>query len=146
MSIALFEDAAKRPDLFNWNGAVGEEAVGRWLRERRWVVPDDLRIVWAKTGGGEMFESETILGPFADPALGDDVDSVNEHLRTQGLPPDFLVFHAGVGGYTAVNQRDQSLAQIDPKTYQAASSFPTFDEWYSQVIRAEYAESYGLEQ
>lgn len=144
MTIALFEDAAKRPDLFNWNGPVGEKAVDRWLAERRLAAPEELRAVWAKTGGGEIFESETILGPFADAALGDDVDSVNEHLRAQGLPPEFLVFHAGIGGYTAVNQRDQSLAQIDPKTYQAVSSFPTFDEWYTQVIRAEYAETYGL--
>ncbi|MGH9344606.1 MAG: hypothetical protein ACRD19_12710 [Terriglobia bacterium] len=144
MTIALFEDAAKRPDLFHWNGAVGEDAVDRWLAERRLAAPGELRIVWAKTGGGEIFESETILGPFADSALGDDVDSVNEHLRAQGLPPEFLVFHAGVGGYTAVNQQDQSLAQIDPKTYRVVSSYPTFDEWYTQVIRAEYSESYGL--
>lgn len=144
MTIALLDDAAKRPDLFNWNGAIGAQAVDRWLGERRLRAPDELRAVWAATGGGEIFESETILGPLADPALGDDVESVNEHLRGQGLSPDYLVFHAGIGGYTAVNQRDQSLAQIDPKTYQPAASFPTFDEWYLQVIRAEYAQSYGL--
>ncbi|HEV2418174.1 MAG TPA: hypothetical protein VGX94_10250 [Terriglobia bacterium] len=144
MTLTLLDDASKRPDLCHWNGPISSSVLDRWLEERRFAVPGDLRALWEQTGGGDLYETETILGPFGDPALGDDVNSVNEHYRAQGLSPEFLVFHTGLGGLTAVDQQNGGIAQIDPMTYQPYAFYPTLDEWYLKTIRTEYASSYDL--
>jgi hypothetical protein len=35
-----------------------------------------LKQLWRETGGGDMLESETILGPYGKVDLTDDIDSV----------------------------------------------------------------------
>jgi hypothetical protein len=58
----LEKDRAIRPDLFHFFGAIRAEKLDDWLRERTLTIPHDLKKFWCETGGGDLFESETILG------------------------------------------------------------------------------------
>jgi hypothetical protein len=73
----------------------------RWAADHRLTLPKDLMLLWLTTGGGGLFESETILGPFADPVLADDVESVNDAARVGGLSTDYVIIHKGLGPFTA---------------------------------------------
>jgi hypothetical protein len=66
MNTLLEQDSSRRPELFVWNGSLSKERIEKWLEERQLKLPEDLVELWQETGGGELFESETILGPFGD--------------------------------------------------------------------------------
>ncbi len=56
----LEKDQAARPDLVDFFGAIHPEELDQWLRERRLIVPSDLRDFWLETGGADLFESEPV--------------------------------------------------------------------------------------
>lgn len=76
------------------NGSIPKERLDEWFRQRDLEVPSELAELWQETGGGNLFESETILGPFGDVLTGDDVDSVNEVHRGRGLNRGYLIMDA----------------------------------------------------
>ncbi len=60
--LKIVADSLRYPKLFDWNGPVERERLEQWLNDRGLKVPHDLEELWARTGGGEAFEGETILG------------------------------------------------------------------------------------
>lgn len=66
--LTLLDDARRRPELFVWNGGIDAARLDTWLQSRHLNVPGDLRFFWIQTGGGDFFESETVLAPSAPPA------------------------------------------------------------------------------
>lgn len=137
----LLSDAAQRPELFHWNGALDRAFLGAWLRDENLSVPSDLADFWAEVGGGDFFESETILSPFGDQRLGDDVKSANASHRERGLPPHLMLFHVGVTR-TAIEQPTLRYVSLD-ESNQPTESFVSLNAWYYS-IRQPFAETYGL--
>lgn len=140
MSNLLREDAKHRPDLFIWNGPIPAERLDQWLRQRQFCVPTDLTQLWLETGGGDFFESETILNPIG--VSGDDLDSVNEAYYQRGLPRDYLLVHVGTV-LTAIRLHDQKWIVLD-ESYDAREEYSSLDDWYASVLRSEFADRYGL--
>jgi hypothetical protein len=138
----LMADAKKRPDLFLWNGPVEPAALSAWLSKLNLKVPADLIEFWLLTGGGDLFETETFLGPFADPGLGDDVLGAMLNLRESGLPEDLVPFALG----TFMGAADQRLnyVALDPESFRRSAVYGTLDEWYLGTLRHEYAGRYRL--
>ncbi len=143
MNNLIFSDANRRPDLFVWNGAIATEWLQNWLQRHHWQVPEDLFVFWQKTGGGDIYESETILGPLGDNVLGDNLGEVNEHLRAQGMADRYVVFYRGLGGLAAVRLTDGQYVQLAEESFAELSEYASFEEWYRR-LREEYAERYGL--
>jgi hypothetical protein len=138
------QDSTRRPELFSWNGPIAVDDLDDWLNIRRLHVPDDLRELWRDTGGGEMFESESILAPFGSEELGDDVDGVNRLHQDRGLPSGYLIFHVGGVGLSAVRLADQCFVLIEEDGYAERAEFESLEDWYDSAIRAEYVQRYGL--
>ncbi len=91
-----------------------------------------------------MFESETILRPEIDGTDGEGVEMMNEFLRSKGLPAQYLVFSTGAF-LSAVRQSDGHIVWLgDDNGYTERLEFGSLEEWYRQLVRAEYAERYGL--
>jgi hypothetical protein len=89
MTPSIYEDALARPDLFHWFG-ITETEFDRWLTTLPLRIHPGLVAFWRRTGGGDLFESETILGPL----VADDSDNVlvvNEVHWNKGLPRDMLI-------------------------------------------------------
>jgi hypothetical protein len=143
MNQTIQEDATRRPQYFCWNGPVSETRVRDWTEARRLSLPADLVELWVTTGGGDLFETETILGPFGSIATADDVDSVNLLERARGLAPGYLIFHVGLGGFTAVRLNDLQYVTLDTE-HREGALYTSLDSWYRGVLRAEYGERYGL--
>jgi len=144
MSKRIFSDAEARPDLFLWNESIDRSSLKEWLAENRWQIPDDLFLFWRETGGGDIYETETIFGPVGDADLGEDVLEINEELRKGGMPEDFLVFHQGTGGLSAVRLSDGQYLQLSEDDFSESGTYSSLEEWYDRVIRDEYADRYGL--
>jgi hypothetical protein len=116
----------------------------QWIRESGLIVPEELVDLWQWSGGGDMFESETILRPEIDGADGEGVEMINEFLRSKGLPEQYLVFCTGAF-LSAVRQSDGHIIWLgDDNGYRERLAFGSLDEWYRQLVRAEFAEHYDL--
>ena len=97
-------------------------------------------------GGGDIFESETVLGPFGRQDLADDVDSVNQFHWKEGMPRNFLIFHTGIGGLSVLNVPAGDYASIQEHSYEVQQVFTPLADWYTRLVRPEYAERYGLDR
>jgi hypothetical protein len=144
MNAFLQSDRTKRPHLFRFHGPIPLEELDVWLHEHRFVVPEDLKQFWRETGGGELFESETILSPFGRPDLADDVESVNQFHREKGMPADWVIFHTGIGGLSVVQTASGKYATVREGSYEVQETFASLANWYLNLIRREYASRYGL--
>jgi hypothetical protein len=129
------EDMAKRPRLFHLNGPIPCAELDAWLSKRNLTVPDDLREVWCETGGGDVDQTETILGPYGNRELADDVDSVNEFHWRKGMPADWLIFHTGLGGLTVVKMSTGEYANVQHDSFEVEETFNSFADWYEKSIR-----------
>jgi hypothetical protein len=143
--MTMLVDLQRYPRVFVFQHPISEDHLDAWLAQRSLHIPDDLKRVWLQVGGGDMFESETLLAPLGDEDMGDDIDAVNRVYRSRGLSANYLVFHDGLGGLSVVRLSDGQYAQLDKDTFIETTIYPSFDEWYQRVLRAEYASRYGLE-
>lgn len=142
----LIDDAQLRPDLFHWNGQMDEPSLRGWLAANQWLgpCPSDLLAFWRETGGGDLFETETMLGPLGDPQEGDDIATVNHALRSRGMPPRFAVFHLGAC-LSAVDTEIGDYVELEESSsFRVARRFSSLDEWYEATLLKEYRERYGL--
>lgn len=141
----LLRDSRARPDLFHWNGPISDARLRTWLRQqgidRR--IPGDLVELWRLTGGGDFLETETLLGPFADESLGDDVAGANQTLRQQGLSGQFLVFCRGAS-VGAIDLSSGDFVELESRTLRVRRRFRSLDDWYTSTVRAELGARYGL--
>ena len=145
MPATIFEDALLHPDVFHWFGVDGAE-LEMWLTAFPLRVHPGLVSFWRRTGGGDLFESETILGPLASDE-SDNVLKVSEGFWNRGLSPDLVVFHTGLRlsvSSVDVRRHRNRLVVLKPESFELEQSFDTFNAWYQNTLRREYAERYGL--
>jgi hypothetical protein len=137
----IIRDSDLRPDLFIWRASVPVSEVDKWERKQLVSVPDDLKELWITKGGGELFESETILQP-----SGSDEDDLvlprSEWFWEKGLDSDCYVFHEGL--YVSTFRRgDDLLRSLNSSTFSEVGTFRTLDDWYLS-LRGEYGDRYRL--
>jgi hypothetical protein len=145
MPQSIYEDAIARPDLFHWFG-IAESEFDRWLNELPLRVHPGLVSFWRHTGGGVIFESETLLGPLVS-TESDNVLHFNEHHWNLGLPSDLLIFHAGVrlsASCVDVRRHRNRIVVLKSDSYAIEQWFDTFDKWYQNTLRTEFAGRYGM--
>lgn len=138
----ILKDSTEHPELFHWFGALNITEIERWERDFSVSIPEDLKLLWNRTGGGDLFESETILQPFG--VRDDDlVCRVSEMFWKKGLPQDHYIFHKGMC-LSTFSKSGKSLTAWKEPDIIAFADFPDLDNWYSGLLRSEYAQRYGL--
>jgi hypothetical protein len=88
-----------------------------------------------KRGGGDVDQTETILGPYGNRELADDVDSVNDFHWRKGMPVDWLIFATGVGDLTVVKMSTGEYANVQHDSFEVEETFNSFADWYEKSIR-----------
>ena len=146
--LILLQDARKIPRIFSPFGSIPLTEIQDWLRRTGFVLPADLIELWQQTGGGDVFESETILRPTVASTpdscfVEDDIEGRNAAYAEEGKSGDLYVFHRGLFP-SAVRLPDQRFVTLTVDGYTVKDSFASFDEWYVRTLRAEYGERYGL--
>jgi hypothetical protein len=145
--LVLLQDAEQVPRLFFPFGAIPEEELQAWLRRSGLALPADLIELWRLTGGGDLFESETIFRPTVPSApngcfVEDGIEEINTGHASDGKPGGLYIFQQGAF-LSAVRMADQKYVTLT-KNYAVQDSFPSLDEWYMRTLRAEFGERYGL--
>jgi hypothetical protein len=146
--LILLQDAQKEPRIFLPFGAIPAAELQGWLRRTGLVLPSDLIELWQLTGGGDVFESETIFRPTVPSApnscfVEDDIEGRNAAYADEGKSEDLYVFQQGAF-LSAVRLSDQRFVTLSEDGYTIGDSFSSLDEWYVLTLRAEYGERYGL--
>jgi len=143
MKNQIFKDANEKPRLFHWNGRIEREELINWFKIRKWNLTDEMIEFYCMTGGGEIFESETILGLYSDQVFGDDLESMNKYYRNKGMPINWLLFHIGIKN-SALNMDTLEIIVFDSISFNIFNKYKTFSDWYINFIREEYKERYNL--
>ena len=141
MNLSIMNDYSEEPQLFFWFGGASRDDLDDWMAQRGLSLPDDLVDLWHELGGGDLFETETILSPFGNPVLGDDVQGVTDLHLKQGLPPEYLLFHKGLY-LSAVRLTDGKYVALSD-SYVPFKEYSSLEDWYSD-LRSEYKVTYGL--
>lgn len=141
--LLILQDAIAKPKVFHWNNPIPDDRLDRCLRDRKLVVPEDLKRFWMTTGGGSVFESEDLLGPFGNAQLLADFDGPNDCHRSKGLPADWLLFHTGTW-LSAIRSGEPQYLLLN-NHYAIIGEYVNFEQWYRNSIRAEFADRYGLQ-
>jgi hypothetical protein len=145
MPSTIYEDYLARPELFRWYG-ISEPEFKTWLTALPLRVHPGLVSFWERTGGGELFESETLLGPLV-PDDADNVLKASEFHWNRGMSRDLMVFHTGLclsASSVDMRRHRNRLVVFKPESYEIAQWFDTFNLWYQKTLRSEFAERYGL--
>jgi hypothetical protein len=137
----LITDSKSRPELFHWVGPTPRAIVDRWAALTGASLPPDLVFLWTSLGGGDLFETETILSLAEAPPDGL-VDAVSSRYHQAGLSRKKWVVHTGY--VTTVVEGETGLVEVIGKGFEVLENYSSLEEWYEQVIRSEYADRYGL--
>jgi hypothetical protein len=146
--LILLQDAQRVPRIFSPFGAIPSAEIQDWLQRTGLSLPSDLVELWQQSGGGDVFETETILRPTVASRpnscfVEDDIEGINAAYAEEGKSGDLYVFHRGLIP-SAVRLSDQRFVTLTEGGYTVKDSFASFDEWYVRTLRAEYGERYGL--
>jgi hypothetical protein len=139
----LLRDGTAHPTVFHWNGAIPWEKLRAWLAGHRLALPYDFIVFLQSTGGGELFGSETLFGPFSRAAAGDDVLTANEGFRERGLSPDYVVFHRGLCA-SAIRLSDSRYVTLTAPPFAETGSFVSLHGWYVETLRNRLGPRHGL--
>ena len=140
----ILEDAFTHPQIFLWCGALDREKLDRWKAPNQVEIPLDLIRLWSVTGGGEMFETEALLSPFAtDPEY--DITAKNNLYWESGIDKELLVFHCGTW-ISAVRNASPHFTSFKEHDSGNQLYFQTVDAWYRETLRQEYQKRYGLSE
>jgi hypothetical protein len=120
--LILLQDAQRVPNVFDPFGAIPTAELGEWLRQNGLVLPSDLIELWELTGGGDIFESETVFRPIAS------------------LIPNSSFVEDDIESRNAAHSAKVTLTN----DYVPQNSFGSLDDWYIHTLRAEFGERYGL--
>lgn len=146
MTLALLDDSSEFPLPFDWRGPVDPAVLSDWLEQNPlWPTPELIEL-WLATGGGDFFESETILFPFGGHETGDNVVELNHYHHSRGLSDDFMLFYTGAFGLGVVEKRTGDVVVLTEEDYRERFRFKSLDDLYLELIRPEFAERYGLRQ
>jgi hypothetical protein len=143
----LFEDAKLNRRIFFPFGPIPEAELNDWLHRTDLVLPPDLLEFWRLTGGGDIFDTETILRPTVPTPpnacfVEDEIEGFNAVAEVRGKSPDLYLFCSGLP--SAVRLSDQKYVTLNDDQYTVDQVLDSFDEWYVQVLREEFAAQYGL--
>jgi hypothetical protein len=139
----LLRDSKLHPDAFFWNGPLSTSAIEEWERKELLSAPEDLKQLWSLKGGGDLFESETILQPF-DAKEYDLIESVSSVFWAKGLSTNYCIFHTG-RVESVFRKSDGAIFSLGPVDTSQMHQFEDLDEWYVKTLRSIYRERYGLE-
>jgi hypothetical protein len=142
MRLQILEDAKERPDLFAWAGSINANELYAWRQATGVRLHPELEFLLMNTGGGDIFESETILSPLGGHPTGDNAVEANQFHRQRGMSPDYWLFHVGIV-LSAVDQSDGHIVTLS-NDYTVQNNYESLEQWYVALLRDEYAERYGL--
>jgi hypothetical protein len=95
--LILLQDAKSVPGVFYPFGAIPTAELREWLHQNALVLPSDLIELWEATGGGDIFDSETIFRPTVPSIpntyfVEDAIEGRNAAHAAKGKPSGLYIF------------------------------------------------------
>jgi hypothetical protein len=143
----VFQDAKLDRQVFFDFNPIPQEELDDWLRRTGLTLPPDLLEFWRLTGGGDIFDIETVRRPTVPTPpnqcfVEDDIEGVNAWAEEKGKSADLYIFSTGEFD-SAIRLSDQKYVILYKDSFTVRETFDSFDEWYL-YLRAEFGELYNL--
>ncbi len=137
-------DIKKYPTILFPFGRIGAAELKKELNNYNFKFPSELVDIWSEFGGGDFFQTETILYPYQNEHIDNIVD-VNNFLIKEGMPVKYFAFHIGRGEVTAFLKEDNNrIVNLKRDSWQETYHYSSFKDWFAdlrmELISMRYSE------
>lgn len=123
----------KNPYVLFEYGVPEKKELETELNKYDFKFPKELIKFWQNFGGGDLFETETILYPVdTDNIEYDSMPVINRFLCKQEFDNNYYIFHTNNATVTAFHKQTHEIAVFDnePRNYKIEQRFKNIDEWF----------------
>jgi len=113
-------------------GAIEPEKLKSGLSKMNYQFPKELFDFWVEFGGGDLFETETILYPLeSDNNLIDCIWENNEFYYQQGLDKRYITFQQNPAQLTVFDTKTNEIVLLSNGDYIVRKKFDNFNAWFA---------------
>ena len=116
--------------LFSY-GAIEKQFLQRKLDTYSFQFPEELIQFWIEYGGGDLFETETILSPIpSDNEFIYDIEEINAFRYENGLDTKYLVFEENGCEMAAFDKYTKEVVIISKSDNKIENGFKNINKWF----------------
>lgn len=134
----------KYPRSFFPFGKVDSFTLDNEIRKYSFKFPDELVSIWKEYGGGDLYQTETILYPLQNDKI-DNVVDLNNAYWADGMPRNNFVFHIGTGGVTAFNLETGEVINLNTDNWNVTCRYLSFVDWFKNLRNELMLMDYGAD-
>jgi len=127
----IHEQQKTNPSLLFAYGKIEETKLANELQKINYKFPNELIGFWKEFGGGDLFETETILSPF--PIANEfiyDIQTINQFHYSIGLDKNYIIFQENGSQMTAFDKQTNALVVLSKEDYSIENKFDNFENWF----------------
>jgi len=134
MMTQLKKEIKQNPRILSAYGALNKQLVISELAKYNFKFPTELVQFWIEYGGGDFFQTETILSPIhSDNEFIYDIIEINDFLHQKGLNENYIVFNESGAEVTAFEKHTHEVAIISNKDYKIKKLFNNISQWFEYL-------------
>jgi len=119
------------PSLLFAYGKIEETKLANELQKINYNFPDELIGFWKEFGGGDLFETETILYPLQSTnELVDSLVPTNDFYHTNGLDNKYIIFQKNAAQLTVFDSQTDEIVLLSTGNYVVRKRFENFENWF----------------
>jgi hypothetical protein len=123
---------SENPHIIFPYGAIEPEKLKSGLSKMNYQFPKELFDFWVEFGGGDLFETETILSPIpSDNEFIYDIINTNDFKYKNGLSHKYITFQENASYMAAFDKETNEIVIIAKDNYQEEERFNNFNAWFA---------------
>lgn len=127
----LKKELKKNPDIFVPYGKINKRILVEELQKYKFNFPKELIKFWINYGGGDLFETETILSPIpSESEFVYDIRKINDFRYKNGLNKRYIIFQENASEMTAFDKETNEIVVLDKDKYKIEERFENINKWF----------------
>ena len=123
----------KKPYMLFEFGLPNKKELDKELKKHDFAFPKELVKFWKTYGGGDLFETETILYPLdTDNTEYDSMPLMNRFFEEKGFNNDYYIFHTNNSTLAAFHKKTHEIVVFGNELtkFRIERHYKNIDEWF----------------
>lgn len=127
----LQKELKVNPNIFVPYGRINKRILKNELQKYHFNFPKELIKFWINYGGGDLFETETILSPIpSEKEFVYDIKKINNFRHENGLSDKYIVFQENASEMTAFDKETNEIVILNKDKYEIEERFENINTWF----------------
>jgi len=124
--------------FFEYN-PVDKNVLFKELKKYNFSFPNELIHLWLELGGGDLFETYSILHPVhSELDWADDMITHNEYALSLGFDNEYFIFARDAGESAAFHKKNHKIVVFENQTFRKLKSYENITDWFQQMLYWHY--------